>query len=95
VLEDFQVEHYFPHIGQKTMLLSAHQVRQQEGGPELILLAIEDITERHRDTEELTRFNRAAVGRETRMIELKREINELCRRHGEPERFHVATEPEG
>jgi hypothetical protein len=26
----------------------------------------------------LARFNRAAVGRELRMIELKREINEMC-----------------
>ena len=32
--------------------------------------------------EELTRFNRAAVGRELRMIELKREINGLCERLG-------------
>jgi len=31
-------------------------------------------------------FNRAATGRELRMIELKQEINELCRRLGEPPR---------
>ena len=37
--------------------------------------------------EELTRFNRAAVGRELRMIELKKEINELCQRHGQPARY--------
>jgi hypothetical protein len=35
---------------------------------------------------ELERFNRAMIGREMRMIELKREINELCRRLGEPAR---------
>jgi PAS domain-containing protein len=29
--------------------------------------------------EELTRFNDTAVGRELRMIELKKEVNELCR----------------
>lgn len=34
--------------------------------------------------EELTRFNDASVGRELRMIELKKEINELCRRSGQP-----------
>lgn len=94
VLEGFLVEHNFPRIGPKTMLLNARQVRREKGEPELILLAIEDVTERHRDTEALTRFNRAAVGREMRMIELKREMNELCRRHGEPERFPAATEPE-
>jgi two-component system CheB/CheR fusion protein len=39
--------------------------------------------------EELTRFNNAAVGRETRMIELKKEINELCARLGLPERYSL------
>ncbi len=42
--------------------------------------------------EELARFNRAAVGREMRMIELKRQINELCQRVGEPKRFPLEFE---
>ncbi len=62
VLEDFLVEHNFPRIGQRTMLLNARRMWREKGEPELILLAIEDITERHRDTQELTRFNRAAGG---------------------------------
>ncbi len=37
----------------------------------------------------LNRFNRVAVDRELRMIELKREINELCAQLGEPPRHHV------
>ena len=44
--------------------------------------------------EELSRFNRAAVGRELRMIELKKEINELCRRHGESARYPLEFEEE-
>jgi len=38
--------------------------------------------------DELTRFNQAAVGRETRMIELKKEINELAARLGEKKPRH-------
>ena len=45
-------------------------------------------------TEELGRFNEAAVGRELRMIELKKEINELCQRNGEPMRYALEFERE-
>ncbi len=44
VLTDYEIEQTFPGIGHKTMLLNA---RSMEHGP-LILLAIEDITERKR-----------------------------------------------
>ena len=44
--DDFEVEHDFPEIGRKVMLLNARRLRQ-EGG-ELILLALEDVTERRR-----------------------------------------------
>lgn len=52
-------------------------------------------TELHAQAEELTRFNQAAVGRELRMIELKKEINELCERHGKPARYPLEFEQEG
>jgi PAS domain len=44
--------------------------------------------------EELARFNSVAVGRELRMIELKKEINEFCQRHGEAERYPLEFERE-
>ena len=37
--------------------------------------------------EELERFNRASVGRELRMVELKQEINQLCQQTGLPPRY--------
>ena len=37
--------------------------------------------------DELNRFNRAAVDRELRMIEMKQEVNELCRQAGQPPRY--------
>jgi PAS domain S-box-containing protein len=36
---------------------------------------------------ELTYFNNAMVGRELRMIELKKEVNDLCRQAGQPPRY--------
>ena len=44
--------------------------------------------------EALGRFNTVAVGRELRMIELKREINALCGKAGEPPRHRVAATDE-
>ncbi len=41
--EDFEVEHEFPTIGRKKMLLNARQVQGGEDQPPLILLALEDI----------------------------------------------------
>jgi PAS domain S-box-containing protein len=48
VVTDFEVDHVFPAIGQKFMSLNARQVVSEEGEErrKLILLAIEDITER-------------------------------------------------
>ncbi|GAA4777917.1 hypothetical protein GCM10023231_00430 [Olivibacter ginsenosidimutans] len=43
---DFEVEHDFPHIGKKIMLLNAHRVELAGSYKNRILLAIEDITER-------------------------------------------------
>ncbi|MDQ8051551.1 MAG: PAS domain-containing protein [Pedobacter sp.] len=43
---DFEVEHDFPHIGKKLMLLNAYRVELEGQYKDQILLAIEDITER-------------------------------------------------
>jgi PAS domain S-box-containing protein len=73
-------------------------IRNSEGKPMYFLPVIQDITKRKQAEEELRQkmeelrasndeleqFNRGMVGRELRMIELKEEINELCRRLGEP-----------
>jgi response regulator RpfG family c-di-GMP phosphodiesterase len=45
-------------------------------------------------TEELMRFNRLAVGRELRMVELKKEINHLCQQLGQPRRYPLDFEKE-
>lgn len=45
-VEEFEVEHEFPHIGKKLMLLNAHQIELEGQYKDQILIAIEDITER-------------------------------------------------
>jgi PAS domain S-box-containing protein len=70
-----------------------------------IIGVFEDITERKQAEEalsrqadelktrndELNRFNQVAIGRETRMIELKREVNELCEKLGEATRYRIVA----
>jgi len=45
-LDDFDVDHIFPGIGRKIMMLNARLVSKGPNEPRIILLAIEDITER-------------------------------------------------
>jgi hypothetical protein len=42
--EDYEVEHEFPTIGQRKMLLNARRIEKLDEQTELILLAIEDVT---------------------------------------------------
>ena len=58
-LNDFDVDHVFPGIGRKIMLLNARLVSQGPNFPRIILLAIEDITQRR-----LTEWRLAAQHRE-------------------------------
>jgi two-component system CheB/CheR fusion protein len=51
--EGFEVKHNFPGIGERTMLLNGRQIRTRKGGAPLILLAIEEITERKKAEEAL------------------------------------------
>lgn len=56
--DDYKVEHVFSSIGHKIMLLNARRITQAEKGPLLILLAIEDITEKMRLEKELVERTR-------------------------------------
>jgi PAS domain-containing protein len=44
--------------------------------------------------EELTRFNRVTVGRELRIIELKKQVNDLCARLHQPPRYAMEADKE-
>jgi PAS domain S-box-containing protein len=52
--DDFEVAHHFQDIGHKIMLLNARQIYRKDIGTKMILLAIEDITNRKQLEELLT-----------------------------------------
>jgi PAS domain S-box-containing protein len=54
---DFEVAHDFPTLGRRVMLLNGRKLLREDDRRELVLLAIEDVTERKRLEEELVRSN--------------------------------------
>lgn len=77
-------------------LVSTTPLTDEQGNKIGSVHVARDITERKRAEEELLRhvdelerFNRVTVGRELRMVEMKKEVNELCARLGEPLRYKM------
>jgi two-component system CheB/CheR fusion protein len=54
--DDFELCHDFPHLGSRTMCINARRIEPHQG-EYLILLAIEDISEKKRQTEALRRLS--------------------------------------
>src|SRR5450432_3052002 len=57
-VHDFEVEHSFPILGRKTMLLNARPFPPDSKNPELILLAVYDVSAVRARAEELAKVNR-------------------------------------
>jgi two-component sensor histidine kinase len=58
VMEGYEVEHEFPGLGHRTMLLNGRQIFYEGGSPSTILLGIEDVTRQRvfeREKDELLR----------------------------------------
>jgi signal transduction histidine kinase len=55
-VEEFEVEHEFEHIGKKTMLLNGRRLVQEGDRAPSILLALEDVTERKRQANQLRQY---------------------------------------
>jgi PAS domain S-box-containing protein len=74
VFENFEMSHDFPNLGRRTMLLNARRLYRETKATELILLAIEDITERKQVEEALRRSRdelELRVGERTADLELR------------------------
>ncbi len=89
--DDFEVEHDFETIGRRVMLLNARRIYTEGNRTQMILLAIEDITERKRVEEDLARHSgnlEQLVDERTTELEktderLRQEISE--RKHADEE----------
>ena len=66
-VEGYEVEHDFPDLGRRTMLLSARQLFRRDNNSATLLLAVEDVTERRRTEHE----------RELRFGELRHRVKNL------------------
>ncbi|MBE0584544.1 MAG: PAS domain-containing protein, partial [Desulfofustis sp.] len=73
IFNDLEVEHTFETIGRKIMHLNARRIYQKQGQPELILLAIEDVTEREDQKQDLEEL---VVKRTAELIVAKEEAEE-------------------
>ena len=49
--QDFEIQHDFPHIGQRRMRLNARRISLDKDEHRRVLLAIEDVTERSEEAE--------------------------------------------
>jgi PAS domain S-box-containing protein len=72
-------------------------IYDEEGTPLYLMGISEDITERKKtdeqnkkDVEELARFNRLAIGRELRMVDLKEQINDLSQQLGKAPPYRLS-----
>ncbi len=57
--EDYEMEHFFPDIGTKIMLLDASQIYHELEATQTILLAIEDVTKQREAENTLKQLNAA------------------------------------
>jgi len=78
--EDFRVEHEFPIIGHKIMILNARQIFTAAQDKPIILLAIEDITKQITLEKQLKDYTRQlTVEVAKRTLELEKRVKELER----------------
>ena len=72
---EFELKRFETIAGQLTSIIKRKQVEN----------------ERKENMRQLERFNRLSVGRELKMIELKKEINELLREAGRTEKYKISS----
>ena len=75
---DFEVQHCFEHIGQRTMVLNARAILREAGRAGLVLLAIEDITDRKRAEQQLARLAAELQQSNQKLTRSNRELQDFA-----------------
>ncbi|MEJ2729029.1 MAG: PAS domain S-box protein [Deltaproteobacteria bacterium] len=93
-------ESYHPNLGDGGLHLSgtASLIYDSDGQEVGAIESVRDVTdskqmedELRRNVEELERFNKLAIGRELKMIQLKQEVNELIIQSGKVEKYKIVS----
>ena len=71
VFNGYEVDHVFPGIGRKIILLNARQIFRENIGSRVILLAMEDITARKQAEEERSRLDQVLQDKNTELENAK------------------------
>lgn len=96
--DGFVIEHDFPNIGKRIMILNARRIPRPPAKPRIILLAIEDITDIDKlrmsfeRMAELGLFTKIAHVNDATIIELKKEVNNLLQKFGEKLKYKNGKE---
>ncbi len=92
-LTDFEITLKFPSLGKRTLLLNALQILNKKNSEKLILLAIDDITERRLVEQKLITFSNDLEAQVMeRTVELNKSIEELKQTNIKLDQFvHVAS----
>lgn len=102
VLDQTRVNLIFPHklASGEVRTVEVHSTPIEVNNQKILFSIVHDITERklaeeqvQKQLDELRRWNEVTLGRETRVIELKHEVNELLKKAGEPQRYNFIQEP--
>ena len=76
-IHDFEVDHIFPTIGYRAMLLNARRLEVDGSTQRLILLAMEDVTLRRQAEQAMAKLNRSLQSRS-----MTDELTGVCNRRG-------------
>lgn len=96
IVPEFAIEERFLHKSGKLVWveLTVSPLRQADASPATYVAIVQDITPRKQvemklkeQFDELHRWQEATLGRESRVLELKREVNELLAGSGRPPRY--------